>query len=275
MAKGLGIIGNFSGKVGNMVGYNLKDSNNKQTQGIRAYQPVVRNPKSAAQAEQRAKLAPINAIYRRLKGIIDRGQEGIAYGNKSRLAFLSDAMRGFGGAWLEKGDTRVLPIVTPITKGSLAGIQTTIVNNGNVEVSIGIGAAENVTTIGALTVAILAANSFLKEGDQITVLYGDKNTVSVRSIVLDSASTAALSNITLDSERIEFTFGENFESESGFGTAILSREGDNGEHLRSTAILKKDDDFVTGDYYNETGKAAAIESYMSQGANTDWPQEQL
>lgn len=275
MAKGLGIIGNFSGKVGNMVGYNLKDSNNKQTQGIRAYQPVVRNPKSAAQAEQRAKLAPINALYRRLKGIIDRGQEGIAYGNKSRLAFLSDAMRGFNGAWLEKGDTRVLPIVTPITKGSLPGIEINMVTSGQVEIMIGIGAAENVTTIGALTVALLAENSFLKEGDQITVLYGDKNSVSVRSIVLDSTSTTALSNITTGSGALNFTMGGNFDGQTGFGAAILSREGDNGEHLRSTATLVKDDDFEDGDYYNETGKAAAIESYMSQGANTDWPQEQL
>ena len=84
MAKGVGLIGNFKGKVGNTVGYSLKDSNNKQTQGIRVYQPVVRNPKTYAQAEQRMKLAPINATYRALKMIIDRGQEGLAYGNKSR-----------------------------------------------------------------------------------------------------------------------------------------------------------------------------------------------
>ena len=81
MAKGIGLIGNFRGKVGNMVGYNLKDSNNKQTQGVRVYQPVVKNPKTYAQAEQRAKLSPINATYRALKPIIDRGQESKAYGN--------------------------------------------------------------------------------------------------------------------------------------------------------------------------------------------------
>ena len=96
MAKGIGLIGNFRGKVGNMVGYNLKDSNNKQTQGVRVYQPVVKNPKTYGQAEQRAKLAPINATYRALKAIIDRGQEGKAYGNKSRLAWLSAAMKASG-----------------------------------------------------------------------------------------------------------------------------------------------------------------------------------
>ena len=52
MAKAQGIIGNFKGKVGNMVGYQLTDSNNKQTQGIRIYQPNVKNPKTSAQAEQ-------------------------------------------------------------------------------------------------------------------------------------------------------------------------------------------------------------------------------
>ena len=73
MAKGIGLIGNFKGKVGNTVGYKLTASNNGQTQGIRVYQPIVKNPKSAGQAEQRAKLLAVNATYRALKKVIDRG----------------------------------------------------------------------------------------------------------------------------------------------------------------------------------------------------------
>ena len=86
MAKGIGLIGNFRGKVGNMVGYNLKDSNNKQTQGVRVYQPCSKEPKTYGQAQQRAKLAPVNVTYRALKGIIDRGSRSQAHNNKSRMA---------------------------------------------------------------------------------------------------------------------------------------------------------------------------------------------
>ena len=103
MAKGIGLIGNFKGKVGNMVGYKLTDSNSGNTQGIRVYQPIVKNPKTAAQAEQRAKLAPINATYRALKMVIDRGNEGLPYGNKSRLAWLKQAFKAEHMPWIEKG----------------------------------------------------------------------------------------------------------------------------------------------------------------------------
>ena len=75
MAKGTGLIGNFKGKVGNTVGYKLAASNNGQTQGIRVYQPIVKNPKSAGQAEQRAKLLAVNTTYRSLKMVSDRGNE--------------------------------------------------------------------------------------------------------------------------------------------------------------------------------------------------------
>ena len=92
MAKGIGLVGNFKGKVGNMVGYKLSDSNTGNTQGIRVYQPIVRNPKTSAQAEQRAKLAPINATYRALKMVIDRGNESKPYGNASRIAWLKKAL---------------------------------------------------------------------------------------------------------------------------------------------------------------------------------------
>ena len=276
MAKALGLIGNFKGKLGNTVGYSLKDSNNKQTQGVRVYQPVVRNPKTAAQAEQRAKLAPINATYRALKMVIDRGQEGKAYGNKSRLAWLSSAMKAFIGGWFEKGAAIDAPALVPLTKGSLGafyGIDDTK-SMPNIDV-LGMQAAST-TKLGQLSAAFIAAFPFLKDGDQVTFVAIDQTEQSmnakVDSIILDSASTDNIpSFLTVDDNLLEF-FGSLLNP---IACAVIgSREGDNGAHLRTSSNLVKLSDYDT-DILAEAAKQAAIESYMSQGANTDWAEESL
>lgn len=276
MAKALGLIGNFKGKLGNTVGYNLKDSNNKQTQGVRVYQPIVRNPKTAAQAEQRAKLAPINATYRALKMVIDRGQEGKAYGNKSRLAWLSAAMKAFDGPWYLKGETNACPALVNITKGSL-GVQIPVIEDFTYIHFECAGIAQaTTTTIGALSTALLAAFPALAEGDQLTFVQVDKTNGSmlshVESIVLDKASTSAIPSwLSLDEDQI------NAFDDSNDGTAgavVVSREGDNGAHLRNNASLVLLNSFDS-EKLSPAAKQAAIESYMSQGANTDWAEESL
>ena len=276
MAKALGLIGNFKGKLGNTVGYSLKDSNNKQTQGVRVYQPVVRNPKTAAQAEQRAKLAPINATYRALKMVIDRGQEGKAYGNKSRLAWLSAAMKAFDGGWFDKGAAITMPALVPLTKGSLGTpISATITSDGITINASGI-TSEGTTTLGALSLAIIGASPNVKNGDQLTfvaLLEGSSSINSqIESFVVDTTSTDAVPSFLVVNNG-----SASFEPTGGgpvAGAIIVSREGDNGAHLRSnTSIMRSPD-------YDDTilapaAKQAAIESYMSQGANTDWAEESL
>lgn len=276
MGKGLGLIGNFKGKVGNVVGYNLKDSNNNQTQGVRIYQPVVRNPKTYAQAEQRARMAVINATYRALKSIIDRGQEGKPYGNKSRLAWLSDAMKNFNGAWIEKGKAIDHPAAVPLTKGSLPSIP--LVNVSDSSISFGFVVAEGTTipTFGALSTEFLKGFPALKEGDQITIV-GIGTTGGVLmpnqfSFVIDTKSTDAQSAFQIVDNRVDFDIEGNF----GFATivvaAILSREGTDGSHLRSTTSLSLVPDYVDSEPYDAASKEAAIRSYMASGSTTDWPQ---
>ena len=275
MAKGLGIIGNFKVKVGNIVGYNLKDSNNKQTQGLRAYQPVVRNPKTAAQAEQRAKMAPINATYRALKGIIDRGQEGVAYGNKSRLRFLSEAMKQFDGPWFEKGEAITLPIKTNITRGSLP---TLIVRTDSLfldVLSLVLPESATVATISALSTALLQSNSFLKDGDQITIVALKNGHGYVSSFVLDTTDTTAISWASESEGVLSIDTGNLFNTSIDASCVILSREGESGQHLRSTTALTLSTAAAADTHYTDAAKEAAIESYMTANGNTDWPQEQL
>lgn len=274
MAKGIGLIGNFRGKVGNMVGYNLKDSNNKQTQGVRVYQPVVKNPKTAAQAEQRAKMAPINAVYRLLKPVIDRGQESKAYGNKSRLAWLRLAITGYQGMWTEKGKVMQYAPLLPLTKGSLSNPLSISEAAGSISVDVeGLTASTN-PTIGTVSTAILAAYPALKNGDQITLVgIGIAVATSeavVASFVLDSTSTANMpAGFTTGADKLLYATPA-FVSYAI--ASIISREGANGEHLRSSATLTESAEYP-GSAAQTTAKEAAIKSYMAAGTTSDWPEE--
>ena len=276
MAKGQGLIGNFKGKLGNTVGYSLKDSNNKQTQGIRVYQPVVRNPKTYAQAEQRAKLAPINATYRALKMVIDRGQEGKAYGNKSRLAWLSAALKAFNGGWFGKSAAITDPALVPLTKGSIP-VSLSIENSEEQLIIDCAGMTSAVTNkMGLLSAALIAAYPALQNGDQITFIVLKKNSSGiitlVDSIVLDTTSTENIPSFLTCEDGELRVYTEDVKTTAY--AAIVSREGDNGAHLRNNTSL------IYGGGYDlevltDAAKEAAIVSYMSQGANTDWAEESL
>ena len=276
MAKGIGLIGNFRGKVGNMVGYNLKDSNNKQTQGVRVYQPVVKNPKTYAQAEQRAKLAPINATYRLLKPIIDRGQESKAYGNKSRLAWLRLAITGYQGMWTEKGKVMMNVPLLPLTKGSISNPLPISELGGAIAIEVEGLAQSKTPVLGTVSTAILAAYPTLKDGDQITLVgvgFGaSASEAAYASFVIDTTSTANMpAGFSAQADKLLFsTSGIISEAIA----SIISREGANGEHLRSSAALTK-----TAEYPNPTSvataKEAAIKSYMAASGTTDWPEEEI
>lgn len=279
MAKGTGLIGNFKGKVGNMVGYNLKDSNNKQTQGIRVYQPVVRNPKSYAQAQQRCIMKPINDFYRALKPVISRGQEGKAYGNASRLAWLKDVMKDFQGPWLVKGSTAQWPINCKVTNGSLSGLTLDSVDVNAVIVAIGETTAPASVTFGAISTELKKSYPLLEDGDQVTFVAICRNGVAmmpvVVSFVIDTTSTEVTTLFEIQSGELSFTNGSNMFNGCIAGTVIVSREADNGGHLRSTSVMSLSDETSGNDVYQPAAKASAIASYMAAGANTDWPQEAL
>lgn len=276
MAKGIGLIGNFKGKVGNTVGYKLTASNNGQTQGIRVYQPIVKNPKSAGQAEQRAKLLAVNATYRALKMVIDRGNEGLPYGNKSRLAWLKGALKAEGMPWIEKGMSVKNPVLAKLSKGSLAGLNYNAQEDVMNITCTGVTEATSITTIGTLSAALKAGYPNLKDGDQITIVecgrLGDSLQSSIHSFVIDTTSNTPQAILTAGTGILSYDADLN---ESAFAV-IVSREGDNGEHLRSTASLMMVADLTAAAPYDADSKAAAIASYRASAAsNSDWAEESI
>ena len=276
MAKAIGLIGNFKGKVGNMVGYQIPDSNTGNTQGIRIYQPVVKNPKTSAQAEQRAKLAPINATYRALKSIIDRGNEGLPYGNKSRLAWLKQAFKAENMPWFEKGASISYPVGCQLTKGSLPGIVYHCDDSGLQIQCAGVTTASPVATVGNISTALKGGYPALKDGDQITIVLADSVGGQLQSLVvsflIDTTSAEAISGFSAQADGLTF---DNVNI-SGTGAVIVSREGESGQHLRSTALLEINADLLATTPYDATSKTAAIASYMASAAgSTDWAEESI
>lgn len=276
MAKGIGLIGNFRGKVGNMVGYNLKDSNNKQTQGVRVYQPVVKNPKTYAQAEQRAKLAPINVTYRTLKGIIDRGQEGVSYGNKSRLAWLSQALKGYQNGWFEKGSEIKAVSIVPLTRGSLTHSFTVSASEVGTNFSWGGDVETAPTTIGTLSTILLEQQPTLQEGDQITCIsvrgVYQAPAADIISFVIDKTSAVTLESLGLAATTSDFSM---INVATPVAAAIVvSRLGQSGQHLRSTSSLVMAAEYPSGNK-GDAAKETAIKSYMAGGVSSDWPEEPI
>lgn len=279
MAKGTGLIGNFKGKFGNAVGYSLKDSNNKQTQGIRVYQPVVRNPKTYAQATQRCIMKPINDFYRLMKPIIGRGFQGVTYGNASRLAWLKRVMKNFQGPWLVKNSSEQWPIACLVTSGELGTVGAYVTANGALELGTNADITKAPATDGALYTAFKKIFPALKSGDQITFVSGIAadgtqrvNIVSVTPIV---NGTTAVTGFSVSDGTLLFTDAA-LGATANFGCAIVSREGDNGSNLRSEEYIHfapaLENDHT---HYGGNAEEAAIRSYMTNGGNVDWPEDNL
>ena len=274
MGKGIGLISGHTKKVGNTVGFRNSASNNGQTQGYRVYQPVIRNPQTAAQAEQRAKTAAINATYSHLKMIIDRGNESLPYGNRSRCAWLKKAFKAQVIPWFQKTQSPCYPVLCELTHGSLNGVWYEVTEDNCIIYADSVSSSTQIETIGDLTQLLITAYPALRDGDQLTfVAVGEENQqmkTIITSIILDPRDDEPAEHFSCLAGKIFW--------EPGLGDAcyavIVSRQGAGGKHLRSTANLMGWSNIEQNQPYNDTSKSAAIASYQtSQSANTDWAED--
>ena len=276
MGKSVGFIGNFKGKLGNTVGYKVSQSNSGTNQGVRVYQPNIKNPKSAAQAEQRAKYAPIFATYRALKSIIDRGNESKPYGNASRIAWLKKAFRATEMPWYPKGALIDYPVGCQLTHGRLRQIPFSIGTDAFTIYATSSTQGQSLRTVGAVSQVLLDSFPFLKEGDQVTFvssLVPDTSLgFNVMSIIIDDTDPVMIEGFSALDGYIMLQQDDSIIS----GAIIVSREGANGEHLRSTSSLYIDSNQLAEYPYRTQDKQAAIESYMATGTtDADWAEESI
>lgn len=293
MAKGTGISGIFRGKKGDGVFYYLSNSNSSEKQGWRQYQPIVRNPKTYAQAFQRMKLTPMLETYRNLKNIIRRGFQGIPYGAPSLRRFeeLNMALSS-GFPYIQKGSRDIAPGAYQIAEGELPEIVITdfdLGENHRAKTNLIVNPSQPRATVGQVDQNLINNNTNIKDGDQLTFVFVITaegafywRVTSVQLNVNDTTPFDVTTNNTWHGMPI--TWGQdNFlqfslnllEDELTAAAAVVqSREG-NGVNLRSTSTIRLNMP-VLSLWYDEDAYNRAIASYMaSDSTRSDWPVEPI
>lgn len=286
-------MGLWKGKKGSTVFYRIWNTNNKEAQGEREYRAEVRNPQSDGQADQRARLLPAQRMKAALRDIVSRSFQGIPYGSKSRLEFIRQAMRlKEGYPFVTKGYQEPVPGRYIISRGSLRQVALTWDQAGPSFVSTlmidGLDQVDEETTIGALSTAIIDGNADLQAGDQITFVgclcsLPDAPDVSMYSweyfsFNLDPNNTAELgdyqsTNLGIGNEGNAITL-YSMKDDICAGAIIISRLGEDGAYLRSTAQLAVANYMSV--FFSPSQAAVTRASYQTKTTqnSTDWPVEE-
>lgn len=279
MAKGNFILGTVAGKIGDVVAYKVKNSNNKQVQGLRRYQAKVANPQTSKQMGQRWKLSVLQNFYRGLQTLLDHSWQGIAYGDPSRRHFMKVTMqKDFEGMipYLLKGDKRFVPGELPIATGSIPVDCACTVGQSAI-VCDGIKYPDGeYTTLGDLSTAIIGANLGLQNGDQLTFIgvYGNSGNYipTFARVVLDTTSTTPLTDLAVvlsqeaTSDKLQFNFGTNTPQA---GAIIISRYASNVWQRSNSTMAVADavrDAYATGAQYD----AMMLSYTTTTDISSDW-----
>jgi len=306
MAKG-NPNGTWTGKVGAQVYYKIWNTNNKVSQGIRVYQPVTRNPQTDIQAQQRMRLLPAQRIAGALKAIVSRSFQGVPYGPKSRLAFRTYALRlADGYPFVPKGETRSIPGTYLISKGTLQQIATEATDSDAHSVGLYLGTytqeQADAFTVGEVSSRIIANNPGFAEGDQLTfVICGTDATGAGdalgsefywdwKSVVLNTqdptpwlsgpvAPTIGLGVSISAPGTVSMIYdgsvGGSTQSLLVAASAVIhSRLGDDGQYLRSNAVLTVPVDGFMAPWFTDTQMQQTRGTYQaSTTRSADWPTE--
>lgn len=281
MAKATGLSSQFRGKIGNVIGYLSKNRAGKYEQTVKAYQPVVANPQSYAQALSRVPVGPVQRICSALLPIVQRGFEGVAYGDPSKSYFLSYNLKNFRGPYMVKGSVVVPPGPVMLSNGSLQAITVTQwaddVVEGYAVFSLKVGALDLPETKGEIAAAILANNSYVSYGEQLTFvtchLSGDQYVYRYESLILDPRDTTIVGEVLSMSSSYQNYFsldGAHGHNIGDLVAAAIIRSQSYGltSFRRSTAFLSCNP--ATELYNDETAVKDAVASYRTGEEPEDW-----
>lgn len=166
-------------KLGNMVGYSLKNSNNGQVDGTRIYQPIVTNPKSDGQSAQRMKLLPLQVFYDSFNDVLNHAFQGRRVGQMNRQRFMSLNMGTNSGLApaVQKGERLLAPIRCQVSSGSVV-VDTALVKvdeeglkAANISIpEVASGGIGSGSTVAEFTESILKGNLGFEEGMEIAFI---------------------------------------------------------------------------------------------------------
>lgn len=281
MGKATGLSSQFRGKVGNVIGYLAKNRAGRYEQIVKSYQPVVANPQSYAQALARVPVGPVQRVCSALLPIIQRGFEGVAYGEASKTEFLSYNLKYFRGPFMPKGTVMVPPGAMLISKGSLRPI--TFSNwhyDGEFNsVSTNLRGRDDLAynTYGLLSEMLLRRNDWLKEGEQLTLivvtLSDGEYTYHYQSIFLDRSDTRQTNylwgGLYVEDNMVFFGDEEMGLADSMVAISIVrSQPYGESSFKRSTAFLNLNPNVYQ--YNDDAAVQSAVASYRTGEDPEDW-----
>lgn len=281
MGKATGISSQFRGKVGNVIGYLTKNRAGRYEQTVKAYQPVVANPQSYAQALARVPVGPVQRVCSALLPVIQRGFEGVAYGDASKNEFLSYNLKYFRGPYMEKGSVLVPPGHMLISKGSLRPIDIESFDGQEFAEIIRFGLAmqndREFSTYGELSAHLLDRNAWLVPGEQLTFVLVAQDTDTYywhyQSFFLDASSTKPLDGffdgVSADRWRMSIAWDDaHLEGYIVAGAVIRSQPYGATSFKRSTAFLTCNP--LANVYNDDAAVRAAVASYRTGEDPEDW-----
>lgn len=281
MGKATGIGSQFRGKVGNVIGYLSKNRAGRYEQTVKGYQPVVANPQTYAQALARVPVGPVQRVCSALLTIIQRGFEGIAYGDPSKNEFLSYNLKNFRGPFMVKGAVAVPPGPMLISKGSLSPITVRNFPSGSTAIEVVFNLNCTLSnanpTKGSLAANLLRNNTTLVPGEQLTFvtvrLLNDQYHYDFESIILDANDTSypqgILGYISNDNGSLEIS--PEMSGLDGLVCAaacIRSQAWGATSFRRSTAFLECNPAVYL--YNDQAAVQDAVASYRTGDVPEDW-----
>lgn len=274
MARGNLFLGYGRGKVGDVV---LSRMNGVQVS--RAYNGKPKDANTRSQAEQRSLLTNIVRLYQSSPSFFEKAFENKKSNRSDYNQLVSVNMRRSPKVFLPKtiadnGGGVVAPY--RITDGSLQNI---IISGSGADAVTNIAVGDitiNATfTIGQLTEAILANNTFIMAGDQLSYLsieqYTDNGTPKLRArkyeMILDvNSDTPVLSVFPAQAVAVVDGFiGHGALVYSGAYAWVLSRRQDGKVKVSTQDLIVTSPDL----YSSYVGTDAATRASVSYGANDE------
>lgn len=263
MAKGNLLLGTAKNSVGDVVMYRREGA-----QITRVRVRNVKNPKTNAQSFQRAIIAPIAKFFSPLSVVLERSFEGLSKA-KSHYKFNQvNANLARKNKWALPKGTGFFPLPYQLSQGTLQAVNG-VINNG---LAINVpGLAQDATTLGAISAALIAAG--YKKGDVITIIAvtsDDPGNIATSYVPytfqfeVDSDSTVTFAaffgaNATISVAANELKIGSINAEDVEAGAVIVARF-DGNMWRRSTSFMAVNTPLMSA-VIDDAAVAAAIASY--------------
>lgn len=276
MSKDNMLLGYARGKVGSLV-----FARRLGQQITRAYNKTPKDASTKSQVQQRVRMANVIAMYRAVKRIADHSFEGVKPGQTSYNLFVKANLTNNSVVLTKEAASFGACVVAPylISRGTLPSI---IVQGTGADavtnIAVGSLVINETTTIGAFSQAVVASNTGINYGDQLTyvsiVQKTDSNTgypvatATIYEVTLNQADELLLRNYMPEvatTVRNGFLAHGTLIASGGF-CWILSRKNADGSLSVSTQRIVLTSKDVAGQYSSAVAMTRAINSY---GFNPD------